>query len=377
SSDSSMYSGLYQYNAVIVPVMIFAAIESVALLVRGANKLLGPGTQMLARVAWQPARAAAKQLKRVPHTAFGRGVLLAIMLVVLLFSLRAQGARGNSPLARGFTWPQTRAHAQLANSFAAMIPQNASLSAQSDLVPHLSQRRFIYLYPYHAQDADYVLLDVTGNLYPQQTVPQTFFQHVRQLLADGDHHVVAAKDGYVLLARGPGQKLDPHEPYGLPPSFYSFATVEQGAVKHRIDVNFGSSLQLMGYDVSPEPVTYLANPELTITTYWRVTGPLPTATYTPELVFTRQDGSQSVIRDFATEQWLPMTSWQPGQIYALRIWPYIVAGRELGTIQLGFRVMQTSSTSGVSMPLSVTSASGVSLVENGTLALFATERVAS
>jgi uncharacterized membrane protein len=377
SSDRSMYSGIYQYNAVIVPVMIFAAIESVALLVRGANRLLGPSTQMLTRVAWQPVRAAATQLKRVPQTAFSRGVLLVILLVVLLFSLRAQGARGESPLARGFTWPQTTAHAQLASSFVAMVPPNASLSAQSDLVPHLSQRRFIYLYPYHAQDADYVLLDVTGNLYPQQTMPQTFFRQVRQLLANGEHHVVAARDGYVLLARGPGQKLAPNDPYGLPPSFYSFATVQPAAVAHQVGASFGSSLELVGYDVSPEPVTYLANPELTVTTFWRVTGSLPPATYTPELVFTRQDGSQVVLRDFATEQWLPMTSWQPGQMYALRIWPYILTGREIGTIQLGFRVMQVGSTGGLGVPLSITSASGVSLGENGTLAQFATERVAS
>ncbi len=377
STDRSMYSGLYQYNAAIVPVIVLASIESVALLSGLLVKLVGPATQALSHVVWRPVQAAAQQLKRLPRAKLNSGLLLVITLVTVLFTLRAQGARGDSPLARGFTWPQTTAHAQLANQFIAMIPESASVSSQSDLVPHLSQRRFVYLFPYHAEDADYVLLDVTGNIYPQQDKPQTYFQLAQQLLADGEHHVVAAEDGYILIAHGAGSKLAPSDPNGLPASFYSFTTVQQGAVPHQTDVSFGSSLALVGYDVSPAPVVYLGNAALTVTTYWRVTAPLPTGTFTPELVLTRPDGSQSVIRDFATVQWLPMTTWQPGQTYALRIWPYIVTGRELGTIQLGMRIMQTSAGSSVSVPLPAASASGVPLVESNTLAQFASERVAS
>src|SRR5262249_30437659 len=113
------------------------------------------------------------------------------------------------------------------------------------------------------------------------------------------------------------------------------------------------------------------------TTYWRVTAPLPPGTYIPELVFTRPDGSQAVIRDFATAQWRPMAAWQPGQVYALRNWPYIVTGREIGSLQLGVRVVQTSGSGGTPAPLVVSSASGVSLGEGGTLVQFARERVAS
>jgi uncharacterized membrane protein len=376
SSDPAMYSGIYHYNAEIVPVLVLATIESVALLSGVARRLLAYGVPALSRVTWRPLQAAARRVRRVPQAAFARGVPLAITLVVLLFSLRAQGARGDSPLARGFTWPQTTPHAQLADRFIAMIPAGASVSAQSDLVPHLSQRRFAYLYPYHAQDADYVLLDVTGNLYPQQTRPQAYVQQVQRLLTDGGHHVVAAEDGYVLLARGPGQTLDPSDPYRLPPSFYSFATVPPAAVKHRLDVHFGSSLALVGYDVSPAPTVYIGNPALTVTTYWRVTSARPTGSYTPELALIRQDGSQAVIRDFATTEWRPVASWQPGQIYALRIWPFLVGGRELGSMRLGVRVMQTSAAGSASEPLTAAPASGVQIMEGGTLAVFATEHVA-
>src|SRR5581483_4267533 len=92
SSDAAMYTGIYHYNAEIVPVLVLAAIESVALLVAGANRLQPPATQALARVAWRPARAAAAQIKRIPQAGFSRVLLLVIVLVMVLFSLRAQGA---------------------------------------------------------------------------------------------------------------------------------------------------------------------------------------------------------------------------------------------------------------------------------------------
>ena len=55
---------------------------------------------------------------------------------------------GAMPFSRGFGWPNVTAHDQLAGRIEAMIrPASASVSAQSDLVPHVSQRAHIYLFP--------------------------------------------------------------------------------------------------------------------------------------------------------------------------------------------------------------------------------------
>src|SRR5262249_46948967 len=151
-----------------------------------------------------------------------RVVMLALTLLVLLFGLREQQARGYTPLAHAFAWPQQTAHTRQANDLLARIPPAASVSAQSDLVPHISERRFVYLYPYMPQQSESVLLDVTGTFSPFQG-PSDYFESVRQLVLSGTFHVAAAEDGYLLLARGAAPPANPADPYGLPAAFYSFA----------------------------------------------------------------------------------------------------------------------------------------------------------
>jgi uncharacterized membrane protein len=54
---------------------------------------------------------------------------------------------------------------QVARSLMAQIPPEASVSAQDELLPHLSHRREIYLFP-TIEDADYILMDRLGSTYP-------------------------------------------------------------------------------------------------------------------------------------------------------------------------------------------------------------------
>lgn len=374
SSNPAMYSGIYHYNAEIVPVMILAGIESVALL----GGAVGWGWR---RVTSRMGATVTAWSARTPGWMRGMtAARLAILLATLLtlgFSVRAQAQHGYTPLTAGFAWPQQTAHARLADRFIQMIPADASVSAQSDLVPHLSHRRFIYLYPYRARESDYILLDVTGNLYPQATAPQAYASQVRGLLTGGAYHLVAAEDGYLLLKRGAGATLNPADPYGLPESFYSFTTA--ASVPRATGISFGPSLELVGYDVSPAPRLYVNNPYLTVTTYWRVTRPLGEG-YMPELVFTRADGSEYVSRDFASTTWRPMSQWQPGTIYAVRSWPLLLTSREAGTLRLGARV-RVSGPSGAFTPVPAQvrgAASGAALpvvLGGGTVGVFYDERV--
>jgi len=82
-----------------------------------------------------------------------------------------------------------------------MIPPTASVSAQTRLVPHLSQRLSIYLFPYGDDQAEYILLDVTGDTYPYGNV-RAYDGEVKKVLLSGHYGIVAAENGYLLLERG-------------------------------------------------------------------------------------------------------------------------------------------------------------------------------
>lgn len=365
SSYAPMYSGIYQYNAEIVPVLIVAAIEGVAVLMS-----LGAWAG-----AWVRPRLPAQTLRWprwVTRAPLRRALMVALTLVVLLFALRAQRDHGYTSLAKGFTWPVVTAHAQLANAIIARIPPDASVSAQTDLVPHLSQRRHIYLFPDHMQDADYVFLDVTGSLYPQSLAVQAYMDQAHSLLIGGRYHVVVADDGYLLLAKGRGPALDPTDPWGLPQSFYRFTIASPDTIPHATSIRFGPSLQLEGYNVSPTPTLYVNNPYLTVTTYWRVGRP-PAADDAIELVFIRADGSEFTEDDFATTLWRPLTTWRPGETFVVRNWPLLITSREAGTLRLGVRVLHTSP-NGVKTPLSAvignTTDSAPTLLAGDTVGVF-------
>ncbi|HEX5547544.1 MAG TPA: hypothetical protein VFX24_09045, partial [Ktedonobacterales bacterium] len=69
-----------------------------------------------------------------------------------------------------------------------------------------------------------------------------------------------------------------------------------------------------------------------------------------ELVFIRSDGSEFAEDDFATTLWRPLTTWQPGEIYAVRNWPLLITSREAGALRLGVRVLHAP-VGGVTAPL--------------------------
>src|SRR6266699_2631288 len=192
SSYPNMYSGLYQYNAEIVPVLVFSTIEAIVLIIWVAQWCIARIHQRSQQAL--PAENEAVRTRRVDY--WIHGSLLAVLLVfVMVNAVRADYARSPMPFAQGFHWPVRTAHTHLAQHFIDMIPPDASVSAQSALVPHISHRTDIYLFPYADNQADYIFLDVTGDIYP-------FFAHdyvteVKKVLLSGNYGIMAAQDGYL------------------------------------------------------------------------------------------------------------------------------------------------------------------------------------
>jgi uncharacterized membrane protein len=211
SSDPQQYSGLFQYSAEIVPVLIFATIEAIVLILWLLQRLFAPFQER--PPAAQAAETATDTVQIVPNRReattmplpvrllhFG---VLGLLLVAVMYSVIHEDYvfNGKMPFSSGFQWPQVTAHDDLAQQFIDMIPANASVSAQSPLLPHLSHRTSVYLFPYGDDQADYVFLDVSGDIYPfYGSTP--YIHEVKRIMTNGEFGVVAAQDGYILLEKG-------------------------------------------------------------------------------------------------------------------------------------------------------------------------------
>ncbi len=375
SSSPAMHSGVYQYNAEIAPFIIFAAIDAVWWLSRAGGWL----ARRLARLTSAGASAGgalAAWVRRAARWPWPRLVMAGLTLFAFTFG--AYGARQHSqtPLNVAFTWPQQTAHTRIEDQLIHRIPPDASVCAQSDLVPHISNRRFVYLYPYKMLSADYIFLDVTGFIYPQ-TDRDAFAEQVQTLLRDPDYHVIAATDGYLLLKRGAGPALDPADPYGLPPSFYTFVT-SAGTPSHTLDVRFGPSLELVGYDITPAATIYPQNPFLQVVTYWRISAPL-SGPYFPEVSLSAPGGATIASSAAAATEWLPMARWRPGALYQVDSGPIYVAAATAGLNQVSVRVLSGAPGDALAQPLTATlagqSGSMPALADNGTRLVITNERV--
>ncbi len=393
SSDPNQYLGIFQYSAEIVPVLIFSTIESIVFIVwlvkwyirqlRDARAAAAPKTEQVSDAA--PARPG------TPWMRWAQPVGLSLLLALALFAVvRQDFTYGAMPFSRGFGWPHVTAHDQLAGPIESMIPASASVSAQSNLVPHVSQRTHIYLFPYGDTVADYIFLDVTGYTYPFNS-PQ-YIVEVKKVLLSGNYGVVTAQDGYLLLKRGltpPGISPSSTSLTGdgvipnLPDAFCSFARVSPNEVQHSLQVDFtppqagasNSPVSLVGYNVAPPQSFGVATRFMQVTAYWKVN-----AVNTPPLkiltLLTGQNGKEEFSSvDFPTISWCPTNSWQPGTIVRTVSSTLYLGNVPIGLAHVGLALLPFNVPLGTILtvtnrvPLHIVSApAGVSLI-SGTNAL--------
>ncbi|MBV9710892.1 MAG: DUF2079 domain-containing protein [Ktedonobacteraceae bacterium] len=349
SSDPQQYTGLFHYNAEIVPVLIFALIEAMVLILwvvqwvitrlqaQAENATSDTVSPTQPAPAWRPVR--------ILHIA----LLFAMLCFVLFTTVRRDDTFfGKMPFAENFQWPTSSAHMQLAQHFIDMVPPDASISAQTKLVPHLSHRSTIYMFPYGTPfdstkpasistgKADYVLLDLEGDVYPYYT-SQEYINGVKTVLLNGDYGILAAQDGYLLLKRGlpqPGispysalpaaQVSDPLLQYlllpNLPTSLCSDIYVAPKDAAKRVQATFTSpgsgSLSLLDYNVKSSS-TINRTSGITVTTEWRVNAPITTPMQFLFLM-TGSDGKEYFVsNDVSQLFWCQTNTWKPGSIVRL------------------------------------------------------------
>jgi uncharacterized membrane protein len=205
SADPNMYSGDFQYNAEIIPILIFASIEATVLIVWIVRWLMGKMNierkDQEPKLAGRPFSGQSRALS--PTWMLQAGVLalvLCYMLVRVLNSTTQYNVYSVMPYAHGFVKPSVTMHDKLASHFIREIPADASVSTQTTLVPHLSQRRSIYLFPYAVDHVDYIFLDATDYTYPFKNYAD-YAAAVKSILRQGNYGILNMKDGYLLLKR--------------------------------------------------------------------------------------------------------------------------------------------------------------------------------
>jgi uncharacterized membrane protein len=328
STDPNQYLGIFQYNAEIVPVLIFATIEAIVVIIWAFERCISSLREQNPQGLAQPGNrlTTARNLERWLSSA----CLFILMGGILFNMVRHDRVHGALPITAGFQWPQVVPHDILAQRFIERIPASASVSAQTNLVPQISERSAIYLFPYGDDRADYIFLDITSSPYPSQST--SYMSAVKKVLMSGKYGVVAAQDGFLLLQRGlPPPGISPFSPIqkgddvvpDLPDSFCSFVNVYQWQVLHPIQVNFSShtrsmtGISLVGYDVVA-PASFKSLPShMQVTTYWRVnTIGLPPLRVL--MLLTDKNGKeQYVSADFPALSWCPSSTWKPGTIVRL------------------------------------------------------------
>ncbi len=285
SSDPQVYTlEKFHYASPLVPVVVLAAVYGTAFLSR---RLAG---------RW-----------RIPRE---RSVCLVAALV-LLSTLCYHRARGFTPLGGNFRMPVITDHERLAGELIALVPQEAIVSAQSRLNPHLSQREKIYMFP-RVEDAEYVIFDVTADSWPIHPYDQ--WRLYQSLITEEGFGVVAAEDGYVLLRRGAagGQQL--------PDGFYSFARRETPEIEYPALIEFGDRLRFLGFDMEREG-------EMTsLSLYWQALVPLDRDYRIYPFFF--DDGGAIIedtsLRPMTTAIWYPTSLWKPGEIVQMQTLPWNV-----------------------------------------------------
>src|SRR5207248_6143360 len=113
-------------------------------------------------------------------------------------SIVGYALEGAGPLGANFAPGLLTDHAKAAAVLAASLPPGAAVSATSALVPRVSSRPRVYVFP-AVEDADYVFLDLEAS--PAPTSAGDVYLRTQSLLASGEWRLLAETDGLMLLSR--------------------------------------------------------------------------------------------------------------------------------------------------------------------------------
>ncbi len=251
STDPTLYSGVYHYNAVIIPFIMLAAIHGTRRLITVWQGWRGE-VDPLSGTQWSAFKSFVGQTTdTIPHThevkrlanevvlissvlTAWRMATLAVALSIVLVQWRrvaAELASAMAPLASRISVPRLQQVViawiicmvavnyvlamPILNSFwadhepgsreqhiqqlLALIPADASVSAGSNLNPHLSERQRLAVFPSPLNTSvEYIIVDLNA-VFPEDR--DEMASELNQLVASGQFRELARAEGVVLLVR--------------------------------------------------------------------------------------------------------------------------------------------------------------------------------
>jgi uncharacterized membrane protein len=244
STDATLYSGVYHYNAVIIPFVMLAAIHGTRRLItvwRGWRGEKGETTAALDEVSLVGALPVPQTGS--PATTFVARFVGNVVGPRFIVGLPVAGtkrwagvqwrglASAMAPLAGGISVPRLQQVViawiicmvavnyvlaiPLLNSFwadhepgsreqhiqqlLALIPPDASVSAGSNLNPHLSERQRLAVFPSPLNTSvEYIIVDLNA-VFPEDRAEMA--SELNQLMASGQFRELGRAEGVVLLVR--------------------------------------------------------------------------------------------------------------------------------------------------------------------------------
>jgi hypothetical protein len=200
------------------------------------------------------------------------------------------------------------AHAARAAALAASLPSEAAVSASSALVPRVSRRAHVYVFP-AVLDADYVFLDLQAS--PTPTSAGDVFLRVRSLLEGGGWAVEQADDGLLLLRRS--DQAPPVDMAALGARLFPPSTA-------RLTTMGTSRLTLLDAQLVPPPdgAVDVDGPRWILRTTWQVDAPLPPGARL-EFWLDLRSGQRLHVWDVASLWWNPPDRWPVGSTVSVDI----------------------------------------------------------
>ncbi len=146
------------------------------------------------------------------HIRWWRARPAAVAVAILVASLAMNWQYGWLWGKRYQPPPEMDAHRQAIVALLQAIPPQASVSAMSDLAPHLSNRERVYLLPVIAE-AEFILFDSdpAANFWPFGSIDPRgeAIAYLLPHLVSGDYGLVREADGVLLLQRGHDTSANP------------------------------------------------------------------------------------------------------------------------------------------------------------------------
>lgn len=200
-------------------------------------------------------------------------------------------------------------HMRTATAIADRLPGDASVSASSSLVPLLTHRPRVYVFP-AVNGADHVLLDLRSG--PAPTSAGDVFLRTRALLQQGGWQVDAATDGVLLLSRN--DAAGPTDVSDLSATLRHPTDPDIGARTPAIATYLDGRVALLRASLLPSADASLDvdGPRGVLHTVWRATAPIAAGTRLSVDV-TLRDQSRLHIWDSADLWWNAPDTWPQGE----------------------------------------------------------------